>query len=133
MYPIWDLVLEQGVLQAVLNGAQLMALIVGFGAGDNSVISGLAMAGLMTSCQAPARLHTPNSTVTCSKCGTVYFKAPALAASSPGGKGFVTLHDASHMDCPECENEVVAWLKTGSLTRHICKTCGGALNHCTKH
>ena len=110
-----------------------MALIVGFGVGDHSVISGLAMAGLMTSCQAPARLLTPTSAVTCSKCGTVYFRAPALAASSPGGKGFATLHDASHMTCPDCDNKVVAWVKTGTFTQHVCKSCGGAMKHCTNH
>lgn len=60
-------------MRAVLNGAQLVALIVGFGVGDNFVIRGLAVAGLMTSCQAPARIHTARSAVTCSDCGTVYY------------------------------------------------------------
>jgi rRNA maturation endonuclease Nob1 len=24
-------------------------------------------------------------------------------------------------------------MKTGSLTKHVCKSCGGALRHCTQH
>ncbi|MDZ4405551.1 hypothetical protein [Prosthecobacter sp.] len=94
-----------------------------------SLFLGLAAVALV-SCQAPS--STPTSAVSCNKCGTVYFKSPA-SSSAPGGKGFVTLRPASSMDCADCENKVVAWLKTGSLTRHTCKTCGGTLNHCTQH
>ncbi|MDZ4405543.1 hypothetical protein [Prosthecobacter sp.] len=96
------------------------------------MICGLCVAGLMTSCQAPARALTPTSAVTCNKCGTVYFQAPSSAPGS-GGKGYVTLRDSSRMDCPDCANEVIAWVKTGSLTRHVCKSCNGALNHCALH
>lgn len=32
-----------------------------------------------------------------------------------------------------CENQVIAMMKTGSLTKHVCKSCGGALRHCTQH
>jgi hypothetical protein len=90
----------------------------------------LGLAGFLTSCQAPSGV--PTSAVSCNKCGTVYFKAPATNANA-GGKGFITLKPASRMDCPDCEDKVIAWVKTGSLTRHTCKTCDGALNHCTVH
>lgn len=96
------------------------------------MIASLSVAGLLTSCQAPASA-APTSAVSCTKCGTVYFKAPSLSASSPGGKGFVTLKSSSHMSCPDCENKVVAWVKTGTFTEHVCKTCGGAMKHCTSH
>ncbi|MDZ4405568.1 hypothetical protein [Prosthecobacter sp.] len=85
---------------------------------------------LLASCAAPS--STPTSAVSCNKCGTVYFKAPSTSSGS-GGKGFVSLKPASRMDCVDCENKVVAWVKTGSLTQHTCKTCGGTLQHCTSH
>jgi len=85
---------------------------------------------LLASCAAPS--STPTSAVSCNKCGTVYFKAPSTTSGS-GGKGFVSLKPASRMDCADCENKVVAWVKTGSLTQHTCKTCGGTLQHCTSH
>jgi ribosomal protein S27E len=88
----------------------------------------IASAMLLASCQAPSH---PTSAVTCDKCRTVYFKAPGTV--TPGNKGFVTLRDASRMDCPDCENQVVAWMKTGSLTKHVCKSCGGGLHHCSQH
>ena len=98
------------------------------------MISGLAVAGLMTSCQAPAHanMHTPNSAISCTKCGTVYFKSPTVT-SAPGDKGFITLKSSSHMTCPDCDNKVVGWVKTGTFTQHVCKSCGGAMKHCTNH
>ncbi len=95
------------------------------------LISSLAVAGLLTSCQAPAS-SMPTSAVTCSKCGTVSFMAPSTAAGA-GGKGYTTLKSASHMTCPDCENKLVAWVKNGSFTEHTCKTCGGAMKHCSSH
>lgn len=89
----------------------------------------LGLAGLLTSCQTSTGI--PESAVTCDKCRTVYFKAPA--SMPPGNKGFLTLRDASSMDCPDCENQVISWVKTGSLTRHVCKSCGGSLSHCRRH
>ena len=89
----------------------------------------LGLAALLTSCQTST--GTPESAVTCDKCRTVFFKAPS--SLTPGNKGFVTLRDASRMDCPDCENQVIAWVKTGSLTKHVCKSCGGSLNHCRRH
>lgn len=99
-----------------------------------SVILGLTAIGTLAlvSCQGPAKCHMPASAVSCSKCATVYFKSPTVT-SAPGDKGFVTLRSASSMNCPECENKVVAWAKKGEFTEHTCKSCGGAMKHCTNH
>ena len=93
---------------------------------------GLAAIGtlLLASCQAPS--SAPTAAVSCDKCGTIHFKAP-FTGYGPGNKGIVALRDASRMSCPDCENQVIAMLKTGSLTKHVCKSCGGALRHCTQH
>jgi ribosomal protein S27E len=88
----------------------------------------IASAMLLASCQAPSH---PTSAVTCDKCRTVYFKAPRSVA--PHGKGFVVLKDASRMECPDCENQVLAWVKTGRMTGHSCESCGGGLHHCSQH
>lgn len=93
-----------------------------------AALSTLALA----SCQAPAKCHMPTSAITCSKCGTVSFMAPSTSALS-GGKSYITLKSASRMDCPDCENKVVAWAKGGAFTEHTCKSCGGAMKHCTSH
>lgn len=85
---------------------------------------------LLASCQSASSV--PASAVSCDKCHTVHFKAPS-SGYGPGNKGVVTLRDASRMTCPDCENQAVAMLKTGSVTKHTCKSCGGALHHCTDH
>jgi ribosomal protein S27E len=86
-------------------------------------------ASLLVSCQAPT---APTSAVSCDRCHTIYFNAPATTTAS-GGKGFVSLRPANRMSCPDCENQIISWTKTGSLTRHTCKSCGGNLHHCTQH
>ncbi len=90
----------------------------------------LGLAGLLTSCQSPS--STPTAAVSCDKCRTIHFQAPS-SGYGPGNKGIVTLRHAESMSCPDCENQVIAMLKTGSLTRHTCPSCGGVLNHCKKH
>ncbi len=100
-----------------------------------SLFLGLAAVALV-SCQAPSA--TPSSAVSCSKCGTVWFKSPAPTSGSGGSnmvgsKGFVTLQSSSRMSCPDCENKIVGWSKGGTFTEHTCKSCGGAMKHCTSH
>ncbi len=94
-----------------------------------SLFLGLAAVALV-SCQAPS--STPTSAVACSKCGTVSFKTPTTSALS-AGKGYITLTSASRMTCPDCENKIVAWSKGGAFTEHVCKSCGGAMKHCSHH
>lgn len=84
---------------------------------------------LLASCQATS--SAPHSAVTCSKCHTVHFMSPS--STGPGPKGLVTLKHSDSMSCADCENQVIAMLKNGSLTKHACKTCGGTLHHCTGH
>lgn len=106
-----------------------------------STIFGISALGalLLASCQAPQRHYVPSSGVGCTKCATVWFTAPGSFAgaggSNPaGGKGdLFALRSAASMTCPDCENNVIAILKTGSLTRHACASCGGTLYHCTRH
>jgi len=93
----------------------------------------LAFASLLSSCSAPATVATtPHSALTCSQCHTVYFKSPSVS-SAAGDKGMVTLKPSSKMACAECENKAVAWVKSGTFTEHVCKTCGGAMKHCSMH
>jgi hypothetical protein len=75
-----------------------------------SALLGLAALGTLAlvSCQAPA--HTPTSAVTCSKCHTIHFNAPATSGTGAAGAkgGIVTLRHADGMSCADCENKVVA-------------------------
>ena len=93
----------------------------------------LGTAALLASCQAPS--STPTSAVICAKCNTVWFKSPASVGPGAAGAkgGVVALRTSGTMTCPDCENQVVAMLKTGSLTKHTCKTCGSTLQHCQAH
>ena len=101
------------------------------------ITTGLMALGALAlvSCQATTSKHAsccPTSAVTCSKCHTVWFKSPTVT-TAPGDKGIVTLHSASHMSCPDCENKAIAWAKKGELIEHTCKSCGGTLHHCKAH
>lgn len=101
-----------------------------------SLILSLAALGTLAlaSCQATsaASSSAPTSAISCAKCGTVFFKSPSTTAAA-GGKGYVTLKSSSKMTCPDCDNKVIAWVKTGAFTEHVCKTCGGAMKHCSTH
>ena len=88
----------------------------------------LGLSGFLTSCQSTS--SAPTAAVSCDKCRTVSFIAPS---TSPGTKGIITLRNAASMSCPDCENQVIAMLKSGSATKHVCKSCGGTLHHCVNH
>lgn len=90
----------------------------------------LSLTALLASCSTSATI-APKSAVTCTKCHTIHFMSPST--TGPGPKGLITLKHADSMSCPDCENQVIAMLKTGSLTKHVCKTCGGTLHHCAEH
>ncbi|MBE7496141.1 MAG: hypothetical protein HS117_14455 [Verrucomicrobiaceae bacterium] len=98
----------------------------------HTLILGIGTFGtmLLASCQAPP--SGPKTAVSCDKCHTIHYMAPS-SGTNPGTKGIVTLRHASSMSCPDCENKVVALLKSGSVTRHSCASCGGTLHHCTQH
>ena len=85
----------------------------------------------LTSLLSFSQAATPSTAVTCEKCHTVYFKAPGPL--TPANKGFVALHTASRMECKDCETRIIAWVKTGTLTTQVCKSCGGTLQCCTQH
>lgn len=86
---------------------------------------------LLASCQSSSS-HCPQAAVSCDKCRTVHFLAPATEPGA-GGKGIVTLKDSTAMVCPQCENKAIAMLKSGTMTKHNCASCGGSLHHCTQH
>lgn len=66
--------------------------------------------------------------VMCSKCETVWVRR----ADRIGSKGPVVYRKEKQMECPDCQSAIVTFFKTGKL-EHTCKTCGGALNHCSVH
>ena len=74
----------------------------------------------------------PREAVMCSKCQTVWFKAPA--GGSPGTKGgLLELKSAGSMSCPDCRNDVETVFKGMGRVVHSCKSCGGSLSHCRTH
>lgn len=101
-----------------------------------TTLLGLTVLGTLAlaSCQAP-KCQMPTHAVSCDKCHTIHFKAPAEGGVGTAGSkgGIVTLRDASSMSCPDCEKKVVAMLKGGAITRHTCSSCGGTLSHCMQH
>ena len=97
-----------------------------------SLLLGLTALGTLALASCQATSAAPTSAISCAKCGTVYFKSPSTTAAA-AGKGYVTLKSSSKMSCPDCDNKVVAWVKTGTFTEHTCKTCGGAMKHCASH
>lgn len=98
-----------------------------------SSLLGLAVLGTLVLASCQATPTAPTSAVTCDKCGTVHFKAAVPASAGSTGKGLITLKDSSRMSCPDCESQVLAMLKSGVATKHVCKSCGGNLSHCTSH
>lgn len=69
----------------------------------------------------------PENAVFCSKCETVWVEIP----DSTDPYGF-TMVDTEVMRCPDCENAVVHFFKTGELA-HACSSCGSELVHCEGH
>jgi len=80
---------------------------------------------LAASCVTPRR--KPEAAIYCPKCEMVWvemtdFDDPYHLSTVPG----------QVMECPDCENAVVHFFKTGKL-EHACSTCGGEFVHCTVH
>lgn len=85
----------------------------------------------MLACQTTAR--GPGKAVMCDKCKTVWVsQATPVGGGTKAGPGFVVYRDVKSMECPECENAVVTFFKTGQL-KHRCSHCGGTLSHCESH
>ena len=58
--------------------------------------------------------------VKCDKCGTVWVQEP---------NGKLRTHKVPRMRCPDCEDAVIHFFKTGEL-RHYCSHCEGTLQTC---
>ena len=87
----------------------------------------------MTSCQTTGGTMDPGTAVMCDKCKTVWVKRPSnIGGVGKGGGGVTTYRDAKVMQCPDCENAIVTFVKTGQL-QHRCTRCGGTMTHCTVH
>lgn len=98
---------------------------------QGSLFGILALA--MVSCQSTGGNTGASSAVMCDKCKTVWVKQPSNMGGAGKGSGVVTTYrDAQVMQCPECENAIVTFVKTGQL-KHRCSHCGGTMTHCTKH
>ena len=87
----------------------------------------------MTSCQTTGETTDAGYAVMCDKCKTVWVKRPThIGGVDKGGGGVTTYRDAKVMKCPDCENAIVTFVKTGQL-QHRCTHCGGTMTHCTVH
>ncbi len=86
----------------------------------------------MVSCQSTGGTQEAGSAVMCDKCKTVWVKRPIDTFAGRKGGGVTTYRDAKAMKCPDCENAIVTFMKTGQL-KHRCSHCGGTMTHCTTH
>lgn len=86
----------------------------------------------MVSCQSTGGTHETGSAVTCDKCKTVWVKRPSNIGGAGKGGGVTTYRDNQAMKCPDCENAIATFVKTGQL-KHRCNHCGGTMTHCTAH
>ncbi len=95
-----------------------------------AVIVGLAQVGCET-----AQSSTAQSAVVCNGCKTVWVQHARKGTAGGGdAKGpFMAMTKAGHMKCPDCETRLEAYFKGQSKSTHVCKTCGGAMFHCTTH
>lgn len=84
-----------------------------------------ALVALAIGCVGPR--PEPEAAVFCPKCKMVWVEMPDL--NDPYRLSTVS---TEVMECPDCENAVVHFFKTGEL-EHACSTCGGELVHCTSH
>jgi len=102
---------------------------------QNLINGGLSVvfALTMTSCQTTGETTDAGSAVMCDKCKTVWVKRPSnIGGVGQRGGGVTTYRDTQAMQCPECENAIATFVKTGQL-QHRCSHCGGTMTHCTTH
>ena len=89
------------------------------------------VAAAITSCQTTSSDQTSGPAVMCDKCQTVWVKrAQNIGTSNKGGT--TIYRNEKVMQCPDCENAIVTFFKTGEL-KHRCTHCGGTMTHCTQH
>lgn len=87
----------------------------------------------ITPCQTTGGATDAGTAAMCDKCKTAWVRLRTnIGGGGKGGRGVTTYHDARVMKCPERDNAIVAFVKTGQL-QHRCTHCGGTMTHCTVH
>ncbi len=79
---------------------------------------------MFTGCETTAG-SAARTAVGCEKCKTVW-------VPGAGSAKFAGYNVGKKMVCPDCVSMAGNYMKTGEM-KHACKSCGGALKHCTKH
>jgi hypothetical protein len=82
------------------------------------------------SCESTGAGNTAgNSAVSCDKCKTVWVQRASQAGGIGKSGSAIIFRNEKAMECPDCENAVVTFFKTGKL-KHRCDHCGGTMLHC---
>ncbi len=89
-----------------------------------------AAALLISSCTSmrPQSGTTRVSGLTCDKCEAIWL--PTVAATGKPGSGYHTYRMSRKMVCPDCENIMATFMRTGKFS-HSCPSCGGQITRCT--
>ncbi len=100
------------------------------------LLASLIMSLAFSNCEgihAPHVTHAQNALM-CDKCKATYVLNAVPGYGWRGGYrygrgAFTAYYYQKVMVCPDCEDEVVTFLKTGNF-KHRCSSCGGTMTRC---
>jgi hypothetical protein len=69
------------------------------------------------------------SAVSCDRCKTVWVQRVSQAGGIGKSGSAIIYRNEKAMQCPDCENAIATFFKTGKL-KHHCDHCGGTMIHC---
>lgn len=72
----------------------------------------------------------PAMAARCDKCQVTWVKTSYANGRTPGS---IAYRDTQKMTCPDCEERMSNFFKTGQLTEHHCNACGGNMTPCATH
>jgi hypothetical protein len=90
----------------------------------------LALAGCASDNVAVTPTHEMDpAAMRCDKCQVTWVKSPYNADK----RGGIAYRDTQKMTCPDCEERMSNFFKTGKITEHHCNACGGNMTACATH
>ena len=102
--------------------------ILGLGLCALLALAGCQSGGMEASATAPSHEMAPNA-MRCDKCQVTWVKTPYNVDK----RGGIAYRDTKKMECPDCEERMSNFFKTGRITEHHCNACGGNMMACETH
>ena len=109
--------------------SQLKMGMLGLGLSAVLALAGCQSGGGNAAAAAPSHEMAPEA-MRCDKCQVTWVKTPYKGGH---GASAIQYRDTQKMTCPDCEEKMSNFFKTGKIMEHHCNACGGNMAACETH